>query len=43
MKVIALSSTYPAAGLSQADIVIPKLDRIQVARDGARMLKVTVG
>jgi sugar-phosphatase len=43
MKVIALSSTYPAAGLSEADIVIPKLNRIQVALDGARMLKVTVG
>jgi sugar-phosphatase len=43
MKVIALTSTYPAAALNEADIVIPKLDRIQVALDSARMLKVTVG
>jgi sugar-phosphatase len=43
MKVIALTSTYPAAALNEADIVIAKLDRIQVALDSARMLKVTVG
>jgi sugar-phosphatase len=40
MKVIALTSTYPASALSEADAVVPKLDRIQVALDGARMLEV---
>jgi beta-phosphoglucomutase-like phosphatase (HAD superfamily) len=43
MKVIALASTYPASALSEADVVIPKLQRIQVALDGARMLTVSVG
>jgi sugar-phosphatase len=43
MKVIALASTYPASALSEADVVIPKLHRIQVALDGARMLTVSVG
>jgi sugar-phosphatase len=43
MKVIALASTYPASALGEADVVIPKLDRIQVAVNGARMLVVTVG
>ncbi len=42
MKVIALTSTYPASALSEADVVIPKLDRIQVALNGARMLTVNV-
>jgi sugar-phosphatase len=43
MKVIALASTYPASALGEADVVIPKLQRIQVALDGARMLTVSVG
>ncbi|HWW16147.1 MAG TPA: HAD-IA family hydrolase [Candidatus Dormibacteraeota bacterium] len=43
MKVIALASTYPASSLSEADVVIPKLDQIQVAVDGARRLAVNVG
>jgi sugar-phosphatase len=37
MKVIALASTYPASVLGEADVVIPKLDRIQVALNGAGM------
>jgi sugar-phosphatase len=43
MKVIALSSTYPAAALREADMVISKLQRIQVSLNGGRMLSVSVG
>jgi sugar-phosphatase len=43
MKVIALTSTYPASALSEADVVVPKLERIQVALDGARKLAISVG
>jgi sugar-phosphatase len=43
MKVIGLTSTYPAAALSEADVVIAKLDRIKVAFNGARMLTVDAG
>ena len=43
MKVIALMSTYPASALSEADVVTAKLQRIQVALDGGRMLTVRVG
>lgn len=43
MKVIALSSTYPASALSDADMVISKLQRIQVSLNGGRMLSVSVG
>jgi mannitol-1-/sugar-/sorbitol-6-phosphatase len=43
MKVIALTSSYPAAALSEADVVISKLQRIQVAHNGSRMLTVSVG
>jgi sugar-phosphatase len=42
MKVIALTSTYPASALSEADIVIRKLDQIQVSLDGAQKLVVNV-
>jgi sugar-phosphatase len=42
MKVIALTSTYPASGLGEADAVVQKLKQIQVASDGAGMLAVTV-
>jgi len=42
MKVIGLTSTYPAAALGEADLVIPKLQRIQVSLDGGRMLEVSV-
>ena len=37
MKVIALGSTYPVSALGDADVVIPKLDRIQIALNGAGM------
>ena len=37
MKVIALGSTYPVSALGDADVVIPKLDRIQIALNGAVM------
>ena len=43
MKVIALMSTYPASALSEADVVIAKLQRIQVSLDGGRTLTVSVG
>jgi sugar-phosphatase len=43
MKVIALTSTYPASALGEADAVVQKLEQIQVASDGARMLAVSVG
>jgi len=43
MRVIALTSTYPASALSEADVVTPKLRRIQVALNGARKLMVRVG
>jgi sugar-phosphatase len=43
MKVIALTSTYPESALSEADVVTPRLDRIQIALDGARTLTVSVG
>jgi mannitol-1-/sugar-/sorbitol-6-phosphatase len=43
MKVIALTSTYPASGLGEADAVIEKLARIQVALDSDGKLAVKVG
>jgi mannitol-1-/sugar-/sorbitol-6-phosphatase len=43
MKVIALASTYPASALSEADLVIPKLQGIQVSLNGTRLLQVSVG
>src|SRR5271170_3104202 len=43
MKVIALTSTYPASALGEADAVVQKLKQIQVAPDGAGMLAVSVG
>jgi sugar-phosphatase len=43
MKVIALSSTYPAEKLGQADAVIGMLNRIHVARDGNQKLAISVG
>jgi sugar-phosphatase len=43
MKVIALTSTYPASALSEADAVVSKLDQIQIAFDGVRMLQVSIG
>ena len=43
MKVIALASTYPASALNEADAVVSKLDQIQIAFDGVRMLQVSIG
>jgi sugar-phosphatase len=42
MNVIALASTYPAAALGEADVVIQKLDQIHVAPDGEGKLIVSV-
>ncbi len=42
MKVIALASTYPASALGEADVVIQKLDQIQVAPDAEGKLIVSV-
>ena len=36
MKVIALSSTYAASRLSEADVVISKLEQIQISPDRIR-------
>lgn len=38
MKVIGLTSTFPAAALSGADAVLKRLDQIHVAMDGAGTL-----
>jgi mannitol-1-/sugar-/sorbitol-6-phosphatase len=43
MKVIALSSTYPAEKLGKADAVVEMLTRIHVARDGDHKLAISVG
>jgi sugar-phosphatase len=43
MRVFGLTSTYPASALGEADAAVPKLERIQVARDGARRMVVSVG
>jgi mannitol-1-/sugar-/sorbitol-6-phosphatase len=43
MKVIALTSTYPASALGDADAVVQKLKQIQITLDGARMLAISVG
>lgn len=43
MKAIALTSTYPAAKLSEADAIVEKLNQIRIARDGAQQLLITIG
>jgi sugar-phosphatase len=43
MKVIGLTSTYPASALSEADLVVQKLAQVQVGLDGDRKLEVSVG
>jgi hypothetical protein len=35
MKVISMPSTYPAADLHEADVIVPGLASIQVSLDGA--------
>jgi mannitol-1-/sugar-/sorbitol-6-phosphatase len=42
MKAIALTSTYPAPALNEADAVIEKLARIKVGLDDARKLAVRI-
>ncbi|MGA9391152.1 MAG: HAD-IA family hydrolase [Candidatus Sulfotelmatobacter sp.] len=42
MKVIGLTSTYPAASLQEADTVITRLDEIKVGVDDARTLLVEI-
>lgn len=42
MKVIALTSTYRAPALSEADEVVQKLEQIRITPDGVRMLKVSI-
>jgi sugar-phosphatase len=43
MKVIALTSSYAASVVSEADAVVQKLDQIKVTPDGARKLTISVG
>jgi len=43
MKVIALTSTYPASALGEADVVVQRLTQIQVNLDGARKLVISIG
>jgi sugar-phosphatase len=43
MKVIALTSTYAASELGDADAVIGLLNRIRVARDGNQKLAISIG
>jgi mannitol-1-/sugar-/sorbitol-6-phosphatase len=43
MKVIGITSTYPAAALHLADAVIGKLAQIRVSSDGAGKLGVEIG
>jgi sugar-phosphatase len=42
MKAIALTSTYPASALSEADAVIQRLDQIRVSPGVAGMLAVNI-
>jgi sugar-phosphatase len=42
MKAIALTSTYPASALNEADAVVERLDQIRVVPGCARMLAVNV-
>jgi sugar-phosphatase len=43
MKVVALTGTYPASKLSEADAVVEKLKRIQISPDGSKKFKISVG
>lgn len=42
MKVLGITSTYPAVALSEADAVVKNLGQIRVSEDRARILSVTV-
>lgn len=43
MKVIGLTSSYPASALSEADAVVQKLAQIQIAPIGAGKLAIRIG
>jgi sugar-phosphatase len=43
MKGIALTSTYPASALGEADAIVQRLAQIQVSLDGAGELAIKVG
>ena len=43
MKVIGITSTYPAAAVQHADAVIGKLGQIQISANGAGRLTIEVG
>ena len=43
MKVIALTSTYPAAALSRADAVVEKLSQIHITSEDAQNFTVKIG
>lgn len=43
MKVVALTSTYPASALSDADAIVQNLAQIQVSVDGAGKLDFSIG
>jgi sugar-phosphatase len=43
MKAIGLTSTYPAAGLSEADAVIQKLQHLRVDVGGSGILTIRIG
>jgi sugar-phosphatase len=43
MKAIALTSTYQAAKLSEADAIVEKLNQIRIARDGTQHLLIRIG
>jgi hypothetical protein len=40
--VIALTSTFPASALSEADAVVRELKQIRLGVDGARMLAISI-
>jgi mannitol-1-/sugar-/sorbitol-6-phosphatase len=42
MKVIGITSTYPASQLSMADGVVERLSQIQVTQDGSQKLSVAL-
>ncbi len=43
MKVIALSSTYPASALTDADAIVQNLAQIRVSVDGAGKIEISIG
>ncbi len=42
MKAMGLTSTYPASGLNEADIVISTLDQIRISIDGVQRLLINI-